>query len=89
MPNSTAQANPLYGAFEVLVDVYLTDPTAWYVISDAGMIEVVKYATLNGQEGLYTEQQIDFDTDNLVVKARVDFNATIEEYRGVYKNAGA
>jgi hypothetical protein len=88
VPNSTSQANPLQGMFEVVVDVYLTDPKAWYLVSDAGMVDVIKYATLNGQTGLYTDQQVDFKTDNLEIKARVDFNATIEEYRGVYKNAG-
>lgn len=87
-PNSTSQANPFKGAFEILVDEFLTDTQAWYIIADPSQIEVIKYATLAGQEGIYTEQMYDFNTDELKVKARTDFNATIEEYRGIYKNVG-
>lgn len=88
-PGSTSDANPFKGAFEVLVDPFLEDPKAWYLIADPSTIPVVEYAFLNGQEGLYTEQEIDFNTDNLNIKVRTDFAATIEEFRGVYKNPGA
>ncbi|KQC02091.1 prohead protease/major capsid protein fusion protein [Pedobacter sp. Hv1] len=88
-PGSTSDANPFKGAFEVLVDPFLEDPKAWYLLADPSTIPVVEYAFLNGQEGLYTEQEIDFNTDNLNIKVRTDFAATIEEFRGVYKNPGA
>jgi len=88
-PNTTSQANPFYGAFEILVDPYLTSTTEWYIIADPASIEVIKYATLAGQEGIFTEQRYNFDNDNLEIKVRNEFNATIEEYRGIYKNVGA
>lgn len=83
------EANPFKGAFEVLVDPFLESATSWYLIADPGTIPVVEYAFLNGQEGLYTEQEVDFNTDNLNIKVRTDFAATIEEFRGIYKNPGA
>jgi len=87
-PNTTSQANPFFGAFEILVDPYLTSATEWYIIADPASVEVIKYATLNGQEGIFTEQQYNFKNDNLEIKVRSDFNATIEEFRGIYKNVG-
>ena len=87
-PNTTSQANPFKGAFEILVDPFLTNTQEWYLMADPSEIEVIKYATLAGQDGIYTEQQYDFNTDELKIKARTDFNATVEEYRGVYKNKG-
>jgi len=83
------EANPFEGKFDVLVDPFLENATAWYLFADPATIPVVEYAFLNGQEGLYTEQEVDFNTDNLNIKVRTDFAATIEEHRGVYKNAGA
>lgn len=89
VPTTTSSTNPFYGAFDVLVDPFLTDPKAWYIISDPASIDVIKYATLSGQEGIFTEQRYNFDNDNLEIKVRTDFNATIEEFRGIYKNVGA
>lgn len=88
VPTSTSQTNAFYGMFEVIVERYLSDPHAWYLAADPGQVEVIKYATLNGQEGIYTEQEYDFKTDNLIIKARNDFNATIEEFVGIAKNDG-
>lgn len=85
---NTDEANPFKGAFDVIVDAYMEDPDAWYLFADPATIPVVEYAFLNGEEGLYTDQKVDFDTDNLEIKVRSDFAATIEEFRGVYKNAG-
>ncbi len=84
-----AEANPFKGTLELIVDPFLTDPKAWYLVADPSTIPVIEYAFLDGQEGLYTEQKVDFDSDNLDIKVRTDFAATIEEFRGVYKNAGA
>nr|WP_199082935.1 prohead protease/major capsid protein fusion protein [Pedobacter sp. ASV19] len=84
----TTDTNPFQNAFEVVEEIYLTDPKAWYIFADPASTPVVEYAYLNGQEGLYTEQEINFDTDSLDIKVRNDFNASIFEYRGVYKNPG-
>lgn len=88
-PTIPTEANPFKGAFEVVVDAFLENTTAWYLIADPATIPVIDYAFLDGNEGLYTEQQVDFNTDNLEVKVRTDFAATIEEFRGVYKGKGA
>ncbi len=88
VPNTVGNVNPFKGAFEIIEDVYLTDPKAWYIFADPAMCDVVEYGYLNGQEGLYTEQNLNFDTDNLDIKVRDDFAAIIAEHRGVYRNPG-
>jgi hypothetical protein len=86
----TADTNVFQGEFEIVSDPYLQDnPTTWYLVADPSMTEVIKYGELQGQGGIYTEQRYNFNNDNLEIKFRNDFGATIEEHRGIYKNAGA
>lgn len=87
-PNTTDEVNPFKGAYEIITERFLTDPKAWYLLGHPDQIETIKYATLNGQEGIFTEYEYDFKTDNMLIKGRNDFNATIEEFVGIQKNAG-
>jgi hypothetical protein len=89
VPNTTSEANPFKGQFEILIEDFFEDPEAWFLIADPARVESVKYATLDGQEGIFTEQWWDPKTDSWQIKARNDFSATVEEFRGVYKNVGA
>lgn len=89
-PNTVDAVN-IWGTLVPVTNNYLTDPTAWYLIADHKSIteDGIVHAYLTGQEGLYTETQIDFDSDNLVTKARGDFDAALWGHRGWYKNAGS
>lgn len=62
---------------------------AWYLFANPAQYETFEYAYLEGQEGVYTEQEIGFDVDGVQIKARLDFGCKIIDWRGMYKNPGA
>jgi phage head maturation protease len=61
--------------------------TAWYLISSQTDNIVIAY--MEGQNGVYTDEQIDFKTDGMEIKARHDFGAAWGDFRGSYKSNGA
>lgn len=63
--------------------------TAWYSFADPSQVDVIEYAYLAGQEGIYTETRVGFDVDGIEMKVRTDFGAQILDWRGAYKNVGA
>lgn len=63
--------------------------TAWYAFCDPGQVDIIEYAYLAGQEGIYTETRVGFDVDGVEMKVREDFGAQILDWRGCYKNVGA
>src|SRR6185437_4894561 len=87
-PTQSSNVNSFKGAFEVLVEDFLTNQTQWTLIADPSKIESVKYATLDGQEGISTTQTWDAKRDAWSLTARTDFSATVEEFRCVYTNPG-
>ncbi len=64
------------------------NPNAWYLSADLGQIDLIEMAYLQGQEGLYMEQKIDFDTDGIRLKVRMDVEAKAIDWRGFYRNDG-
>lgn len=78
-------------ALEPIVDAILdgASTTAWYLASDSGEIDTVEYCYLDGFEGVYLESTMDFDTDGMKIKARLDFATKAIDHRGLHKNAGA
>ena len=75
----------------------VTDPfldeisaTAWYLFTDpqdaAAGFEVV---FLDGVQEPYIAEMVDFDTDSMKFKVRLDYGIAIGDWRGGYKNAGA
>lgn len=63
--------------------------TKWYLAADPNQIDTVEYCYLDGYEGVWIEQEIEFDTDAIKFKGRLDFAAKTIDYRGLYLNAGA
>lgn len=63
--------------------------TAWYLAADAGQVDTVEYCYIDGYDGVWLEQEMDFDTDALKFKGRLDFATKAIDYRGLYKNVGA
>lgn len=65
--------------------------TAWYLFASpaAPGSEVVIYAFLDGNEGVFSESRTGFNVDGIEVKARMDFGCGAIDYRGAYLNAGA
>ena len=63
--------------------------TGWYLAAMSGIVDTIEYAYLDGNEGVYIESGMSFDTDGIKIKARLDFATKSIDYRGLYKNAGA
>jgi hypothetical protein len=89
--NTTSDVNVWAGKLKPVVVDYLTNTTAWYLAADpnAIMADGLVYSYLEGEEGLYTESFTDRDNDNVVTKARLDFDCRVWGHQGWYKNPGA
>ncbi len=89
-PTQATQQNPFQSVLTPIVESRLDAISAksWYVVADPGAIDTIEYCYLDGEEGLYTEQSIDFDVDGVKVKARLDFAAKAIDFRGLFKNPG-
>jgi hypothetical protein len=89
-PNQATQQNPFFNTLTPIVEPRLdaVSTTAWFLAADPAAIDTVEYCYLEGEQGLYTEQDLDFDVDGLKVKARLDFAAKALDYRGLFKNPG-
>ncbi len=89
-PTVAKDQNPFYGVLTPVVEPRLDaiSSTAWYLAADPATIDTVEFCYLEGEQGLYTEQSLDFDVDGLKVKARIDFAAKATDHRGLFRNAG-
>ncbi|ALP62391.1 prohead protease/major capsid protein fusion protein [Paraburkholderia caribensis] len=89
-PTQATQQNPFIGTLTPVVEPRLDAKStkSWYLAADPAMVDTVEYCYLEGEQGLYTEQSLDFDVDGLKVKARLDFAAKATDYRGLYQNPG-
>lgn len=90
VPNQANQQNPFFNSLTPIVEPRLdaVSTTAWYLAADQAAIDTIEYCYLEGEQGLYTEQDLDFDVDGMKVKARLDFAAKAIDYRGFFKNPG-
>jgi ATP-dependent Clp endopeptidase proteolytic subunit ClpP len=75
----------------VVVDPRLdtASATAWYLASQPSQVDTVELAYLRGQRGVFTEEDRDFETDAMKLKARLDFGCAAIDWKGLYKNPGA
>ena len=64
-------------------------PTAWYLAGSNTQVDTVEVAHLAGQYGVFVENQPDFESDNFMIKARLDFAAQVIDWVGLVKNPGA
>lgn len=87
VPNVQGNINP-FTSLEVVTEVRLPGNT-WYLACDSAQIDTVEYAYLEGQEGVYTDSTVDFDTDGMKLKCRHDIGAKAIDFRGLVRNPGA
>lgn len=81
--------NPAYNtSLTVVVDARITG-NAWFMASRPDLVDTVEYAYLEGENGLFTEQRLGFETDGLQIKARHVFAAKAIDHRGLISNPGA
>lgn len=84
----TADANP-FSNLELIVDPYLTDNSAWYMVADPALADGLVYAYLEGAPGPQIETKVGFDVDGILFKVRLDFGAGWIDYRSMVKNPGS
>lgn len=78
-----------FADIDVVVDPYLSDTTAWYVVANPAQIDGLEYAYLEGAPGPQIETRAGWEVDGVQIKVRLDFGCGWIDHRGWYKNAGA
>lgn len=77
--------------FEVVSDPYLDgiSATAWYLFSNPADVAPFEVVFLDGNETPFVDEAVDFDTDAMKFKVRLDYGVATGDWRGGYRNAGA
>lgn len=73
---------------EVVASPYLSG-NPWYLFADANDAEVIEVAFLDGVEEPFIDEEIEFMTDSLNMKVRLDYGVAAIDWRPGYRNAGA
>lgn len=78
-------------ALEIVSDSELdkASATAWYLAADPMIAPLIECAFLNGVDTPYTEEDVDFMTDAVLLKVRLDYGVAAIDWRGAWKNPGA
>jgi len=89
-PARDSDTNPYKSMLSLIVEPRLDDisPTGWYLSSDSAQVDLIEMAYLQGQGGLYMESKVDFGTDGIKIKCRMDVGAKTIDWRGFYYNPG-
>lgn len=94
LPTSSYSAgvvNPWAGKLEPISDPHLDDnsSTAWYLLGHPNQVALIEVAWLEGEEQPFVDQEIDFNSDAMIIKVRHDFAAGVADHVSGYKNPGA
>lgn len=73
---------------EVLATPYLSG-NPWYLLTDPADVEVFEVAFLDGVQEPFIDEEIEFMTDAMNMKVRLDYGVAAIDWRGGYRNAGA
>jgi len=84
-PNTVGNTNIYQGSMNVIVEPRITNKN-WFAAADPSAIDTIEYAYLEGENGLYTEQENGFNIDGITIKARLFFAAKAIDHRGLFKN---
>lgn len=89
--NNSNQPNVLRNFVEVISDPKLdaTSATAWYLVADPMVAELVQGVFLDGVQEPFIDDDVEFLTDSLLFKVRLDYGFAAVDFRAGYKNAGA
>jgi len=87
-PTKTADIN-VFSAMnlQVLVEPRLSGK-AWYLAADPNAVDGLYHCYLDGNEGLRSNREEDFDSDSIKFAVRGEFGANAIDYRGLFKNNG-
>ena len=88
-PAKNEDKNPYQGFYDIIVGDELIDQNAWYMACDKNQgIDLIHMGYLDGNQQPYVEYQSDFNTDQIVVKTRMDIACRAKDWKGFYKNPG-
>ena len=87
---SSGVNNPWRGKLTPVSDPRLDDvsPTAWYMFASPNQAPVIEVAWLEGYEQPFVDENMDFNSDAMIIKVRHCFGAGVVDHVGGYKNAG-
>ncbi len=84
---AVGDVNVFQNSLELIVESRITG-NQWFLGADPAAFDTIELASLEGQEGVFTESRVGFDVDGVETKARVDRVAKALDWRGLYKNSG-
>lgn len=73
---------------EVVASPYLSG-NPWYLFSDPSDVEAFEVAFLDGVQEPFIDEEVEFMTDAMNMKVRLDYGVAAIDWRGGYRNAGA
>lgn len=95
--NSTAdpgQANPARGNYARTLNLKVVSSpyvqgTDWFLFADPNVVEAIEVAFLDGEQEPFIDEEIEFMTDAMNMKVRLDYGLAAIDFRATYKNEGA
>ncbi len=83
--------NVLRNQFEVVSDPFLDNisATAWYLMANPADIAAFEVVFLDGNQSPFVDEMIDFETDAMKFKVRLDYGVAPGDWRAAYRNPGA
>lgn len=89
-PTKTTDVVPerLRNSLDLIVENRVTG-NQWYLFASPALIDTFEYSFLEGSQGIYTEEHMEFLSGDLTIGVRHDFAAKAIDHRGMDKNPGA
>lgn len=77
--------------FKIVATPYINGAniTNWYLFADPNTVEAFEVAFLDGNQTPYIDEEIEFMTDAMNMKVRLDYGLAAIDWRAGYKNNGA
>jgi len=90
-PDLAGNVNPFSNRLNLIVEPRIDDNDAnsWYLMADAGQVDMIELASLTGETGPMIETEDMFDSEGIKIKARMDRGVKAIDFRGMQKNDGA
>lgn len=85
---ATPLHNPVAGMAQVIVDRNLKDATAWYLVADGRVDDVVGIGYREGNDTPYLEEIEHPTSDKISLKVRMELDAGPLHYAGMVKSVG-
>jgi len=94
---SSSNANKKNYAYDVAKLELVTDPfldginsaTPWYLFADPADVAAFEVVFLDGNQTPFIDEAVDFDTDAMKFKVRLDYGVALGDWRAAYLNDGA